>query len=127
MKGSGDLLTQRESWAQYVQRITRGRPQKDIAQAAGIDPSGLSRWLRSNQTRPRAESVVQFARGLGQPPVEALIAAGYLEAHEVEGVIEVMFSSAALSDDELVDEMRARLAERPQGSGVVLAPSGDLG
>lgn len=102
----------REDWTGYVQRITKDVPREVVAQAAGIHVTGLYRWLRG-QGRPRAEQVVGFARGLGQRPVEALIAAGYLEPDEVEGVIEVYQSRKELSDDELLAEIAARLAERP--------------
>jgi transcriptional regulator with XRE-family HTH domain len=105
-------MPKRENWTEYVQRVTAGVARKDVAQAAGIDASGISRWINSEQ-RPRAENVVAFARGLRQSPIEALIAAGYLEPHEASGVIEVMRSREELSDTELLIELGERLAERP--------------
>lgn len=107
----------RESWTEYVQRITAGAPRREIAKAAGIDQSGLSRWMNSG-VKPRAEKVVAFARGLRQSPVEALIAAGYLEPHEVSGVIEVAQSPSQMSDQELIAELTRRLAERHSGAKV---------
>ena len=105
-------MPKRENWTEYVQRVTVGVARKDVAQAAGIDASGISRWINSEQ-RPRAENVVAFARGLRQSPIEALIAAGYLEPYEASGVIEVMRSREELSDTELLIELGERLAERP--------------
>jgi len=102
----------REDWMEYVQRITAGVPREVVAKAAGIHVTGVYRWLR-DQNRPRAEKVVGFARGLNQSPVEALIAAGYLDPKEVEGTIEVYQSRSELSDDELVAELVTRLAQRP--------------
>ena len=110
-------MPKRENWTEYVQRVTAGVARKDVAQAAGIDASGISRWINSEQ-RPRAENVVAFARGLRQPPIEALIAAGYLEPHEASGVIEIMRSREELSDTELLIELGQRLAERPARSQV---------
>ena len=110
-------MPKRENWTEYVQRVTAGVARKDVAQAAGIDASGISRWINSEQ-QPRAENVVAFARGLRQPPIEALIAAGYLEPHEASGVIEVMRSREELSDTELLIELGQRLAERPVRSQV---------
>ena len=111
-------MPKRENWTEYVQRVTAGVARKDVAQAAGIDASGISRWINSEQ-RPRAENVVAFARGLQQSPIEGLIAAGYLEPHEVSGVIEVMRSREELSDTELLIELGQRLlAERPARSQV---------
>jgi transcriptional regulator with XRE-family HTH domain len=105
------MAREQESWTEYVQRITKGLPRKNMAEAAGIDPSGLSRWL--NGKRPSAEKVVAFARGLHQSPIEALIAAGYIEAGEASGVIEIARSRSELSDLELLTELGDRLASRP--------------
>lgn len=66
--------------------------------------------------RPRAEKVVSFARRLGQSPIEALIAAGYIHPDEVQGVIEVAPSRSQMTDEELLRELRKRLAERPPRS-----------
>lgn len=108
----GATVPRREAWTHYVQRVSEGVPRKDVARAAGIDPSGLSRWFGGKQ-QPRAEKVVAFARALHQSPIEALIAAGYLEPHEAAGVIEVMRSRQDISDEELLAELGDRLAERP--------------
>ena len=102
----------RESWTQYVQRISDGVPRKEVAKAAGINVSGLSRWI-SGASRPSAEKVVAFARGLRQSPIEALIAAEYLEPQEISGVIEVIRSRSDLSDLELLTELGERLTQRP--------------
>ena len=110
-------MPKRENWTEYVQRVTAGVARKDVAQAAGIDASGISRWINSEQ-QPRAEKVVAFARGLRQSPIEGLIAAGYLEPHEATGVIEIMRSREELSDTELLIELGQRLAERPVRSQV---------
>lgn len=102
----------RESWTDYIQRITAGVPRKEIAKAAGIDVSGISRWINGDVDKPRAEKVVSFARGLHQSPIEALIAAGYLEPHEAAGVIEVVRSLSDVPDDELLAQVASRLKER---------------
>jgi transcriptional regulator with XRE-family HTH domain len=105
-------MIERENWTSYVRRITQGAPRKEIALAAGIHESGLHRWLNS-RGRPSAEKVVLFARGLGQRPLDALIAAGYLEPAEAEAVVEVHQDPKELSDDALLAEVGRRLAERP--------------
>lgn len=108
------MVFERETWHGYVRRVVAGLPREAVATAAGIHQSGVYRWINRNDgSRPRAENVVQFARGIGESPVEALIAAGYLEPGETEGVIEVYQKLADLSDDELVAELTARLRERP--------------
>ena len=101
----------REDWTAYVQRITHGVPAEDTAQAAGVHVTTVYRWLR-NPKQKSPEQVIKFARGLRQSPVEALIAAGYLEPAEVSGVIEVIRSATDLPDDQILSELARRLAER---------------
>jgi len=105
----------RESWSDYVARITAGVPREDVAEAAGVNVSSLSRWVNDKVT-PKAEKVVEFARALGQSPIEALIAAGYLEPEEAAGVIEVVRSLNDVSNDELLHEVGKRMSawSRPQ-------------
>lgn len=128
MQQKGATLEDHESWATYVKRIAPGRLQKDIAAAAGVDSSTVSRWLDKHE-RPKADAVVRFARAEGQDAVQALIAANYLEPEDIEGarVIEVMSSPKQISDDALLEEVRVRLAERPQGTNTTgrLTPKGD--
>ncbi|WP_136244881.1 helix-turn-helix domain-containing protein [Mycobacterium intracellulare] len=104
-----------ETWPEYLQRVTDGVPRKDIAAAADVDISGVSRWITGTTARPKAEKVVAFARGLNLNPVEALVAAGYLDAAELDGVVEVVRTRAELSDEELVAEVAARLARSDGG------------
>lgn len=115
------MSSQRETWTEYVQRITSGVPRKEIAFAAGVDPSGISRWIGGQL--PRAEKAIGFARGLKQRPVEALIAAGYLEPEEVVGAFEVTRSASELSDDELLAELAGRLTRRASALQLI----GELG
>ncbi len=107
----------RETWPQYIARVAVGMSQKEIAAAAGIDSSGVSRW-RSGENMPRAENVIAFAQSIGREPVEALVAAGYLtpdQAHAV--VIEVHRSQLVdFSDDEVFGELRRRMIERGGGN-----------
>lgn len=103
------VLMTRETWNEYVQRITRGIPRKEVAKAAGVSESRLSRWLDGGTVS--AEKAVKFARGIGQPPVEALVHAGFLEPSEADAVIEVNQSVSALLDDELVCGLEMMLAE----------------
>lgn len=105
----------RETWGDYVRRVTDQTPRKRVAEAAGVDQSGLSRWV--NGSAPSAAKVISFARGLNRSPIEALIAAGYLEPADLDGPIEVAQSPAALTDDALVDELRSRLKSRKRSVG----------
>ncbi|AIT13447.1 immunity repressor [Mycobacterium phage RonRayGun] len=100
-----------EDWAAYVQRVSQGASADELAKAAGVHITTVYRWLRK-PAQKSPQQVIAFARGLRQSPVEALIAAGYLEPAEVAGVVEVVRSAGDLPDDELVGELSRRLAER---------------
>ena len=104
------------TWWRYVQTVTGGAAQKNVAAATGIDQSSISRWQRGSNT-PRAEAVVALARSFGRSPVEALVAAGYLESDEL-GVVELTTLTGdltAVSIDSLLSEIRRRLvAVNPQ-------------
>lgn len=77
-------VTTGENWTAYLRRITCGLTRKEIAAAANINVSGVSRWL-TGVSQPSTEKVIGFARSLNQNPLEALIAAGYLSPEDVTG------------------------------------------
>jgi hypothetical protein len=104
-----------ESWWGYVQRISGNAPHKDIAAAAGIDPSRVTGWKQGD--RPKAENAAAFARAYGREPVEALVAAGYLGADEVSGAIEIHAPISDLGTAELLDELRRRFDNWQQAEG----------
>lgn len=100
------------AWLEWLRTNTRGISPKEIAAAAGIDRSGVSRWLDGSVT-PKVENIVSFARNIGKPPVEALVAAGYLTRADAAAVIEVSEPLSARPDEELLAEVAARMALRP--------------
>lgn len=118
-------MTAGETWAAYVRRITDGLPRKDIAEAADINVSAVSRWL-SGASRPSPEKVIGFARGLNQSPLEALVAAGYLKETDIIGAVAIVQSLSTHSDDALVDELRDRL-RLTRSATELLGPIGQLG
>jgi transcriptional regulator with XRE-family HTH domain len=100
-----------ETWAEYVARVTADIPQKRVAELTGIDQTGVSRWQRG-RNKPNAEKVVAFAKALGRPPIEALLAAGYLTRGDVAaGVVEIHTSLAQFTTDELLAEIRRRVVD----------------
>lgn len=94
-----------------MQQRTTGTTQKAISEETGIEQTVLSRW-KLGRNRPDAQNVIQFARATNRPPVEALIAAGYLAPEEVGGAIEIAQSPADLTDEELLTEVRTRMEAR---------------
>ena len=102
-------------WAEYVQRLTPGKTQAEIAALAGIAQTGVSRWL-SGQSAPRVDSVIRLARNLGRSPIEALVAAGYLTAEEAGIRPDLHISIREFATDELLAEIRRRVSDRQRGS-----------
>lgn len=98
-----------ESWWEYVSRISADAARKDVAAAAQIDVSALSRWKAGDT--PRAENVIALARAYGRPVDEAMIAAGYFTVEDlVDDPVVVQSSIRDVSDAELADEVSRRLA-----------------
>lgn len=101
----------RETWAEYVRRVTRSMSQSEIAERSGVAQTAIGRWLRGDTGAPRAESVVAFARAVDKPAVEALIAAGYLEPGDAAEAAAIHSSLRDFSTDELLEELRRRTIE----------------
>lgn len=89
-------------------RITNHASGVAISRAAEVDAGNVSRW-KTGKVKPSAESVVKIARTWGKPPVEALVAAGYLSSAEAAEVIEVHTGLTALTDAQLIAEVQQRM------------------
>ncbi|MDF3280442.1 helix-turn-helix transcriptional regulator [Gordonia sp. N1V] len=95
-------------WWGYITRHAGERlTQKQIAEVSGVDQSTISRWKREGANKP--ENIIKFARAFRRPPVEALIAAGYLTENEAADVVTIRPVAADLTDDALLDEVRRRM------------------
>ena len=91
-----------ETWPDYLRRITGNATQAQIAERIGIGRLSVCNWLHG-KTRPKAETVITVARVYGRPPVEALLAAQYLEPTEVQQPIDGLSSMEILTTiDEVV-------------------------
>lgn len=82
-------------WWNYIVHITNGDAQTEIAARAKIQQSSLSRWKGGDPVR--ADQAIKVARAYGRPPIEALIAAGFLYRDEVDIPIHVQ-TNPALGD-----------------------------
>lgn len=100
-----------ETWPEYLRRISAGETQGQIAERIGIGRLSVCHWLHG-KTRPKAETAIAVARAYDRPPIEALLASGYVHADEVRLPIEMRSSPAALSAEELAAEVRRRLIDR---------------
>lgn len=97
-----------ETWPEYLRRITGGQTQAQIAEQVGIGRLSVCNWLHG-KTRPKAETAIAVARVYRRPPIEALVAAAYLDRDEVGLPVEVRISPSQLSAEQLADEVRRRL------------------
>lgn len=111
-------VDERIRWSSYVDATSDGVRNSEIARRAGVDPATVGRW-RSGSTDPNPRQVVAYARAFGRPPVEALIAAGYLTAEEAEVPVAVAPADplAAVSTGRLLREALRRV-EADAAAGV---------
>ncbi|GAA1909128.1 hypothetical protein GCM10009737_07840 [Nocardioides lentus] len=104
----------------------RGWAQSDVVSASRLSRALVSKWLTDDRERltrlPDRDTVAAFARAFGVSPefllgkaVEAT-GMGYTAGDFVNSV-------RTASDDDLVSELRRRLAERPADDGVVVEGS----
>lgn len=101
------------NWPKYVAKISSNAQQKDIARAAGVDGSTVSRW--KSGLAPKPENVAAFARSYHRPVLEAFVAAGYLTPEEANEQPTARPSLTELSSDELIHEIARRLKAGEQG------------
>lgn len=99
-----------DQWARYVRDHAENLNQLEIAAKTGIAQSNVGRWLRGEPGLPKAESVVALARAFNQPPIEALVAAGYItEAEAGVKARETRTPLTEYTDRELVAELSRRV------------------
>lgn len=97
-----------ETWPEYVRRVTRGHSQAQIAAKTGVAESNISRWMRGTHGQPKPENVLALAKAFDQPPIEALIAAGYVSREDVNAERTPL---SAYTMAELIDELRRRTVD----------------
>lgn len=98
-----------ETWPQYVRRVAGALKQEQVAELTGISQATVSAWLRGAPGVPRAETVITFARAFERSPVEALVAAGYLDATEVAAKVRTPLGE--YSREELLQHLLGRFPE----------------
>ncbi|MBU3751691.1 MAG: helix-turn-helix transcriptional regulator [Mycobacterium sp.] len=102
-----------ETWPEYLRRITGGQTQSQMAERIGIGRLSVCHWLHG-KTRPKPETAIAVARVYGRSPIEALLAAGYLEHAEVRLPIENRRSPRDLAAEDMAAEVRRRLVALEQ-------------
>ena len=102
-----------ETWPEYLRRITGGQTQSQIAQQIGIGRLSVCHWLHG-KTRPKAETVITVAQAYRRSPIEALLAASYLQADELDQPFELITSLRALPAEDIANEVCRRLVSLEQ-------------
>ena len=98
-----------ETWPQYLRRISAGETQNQIADRIGVGRLSVHNWLH-NRTRPKAETVIAIAQAYQRSPLEALLAADYLEPDDLEGRVVQQGSLSAVPARDITEEIRRGLA-----------------
>ncbi|AEK07864.1 transcriptional repressor [Mycobacterium phage Yoshi] len=96
------------TWWTYLKTVADTEDGRTIAEAAGVSPPQVSRW-KTGANRPDADKLVRFARHFRNPPVAALVAAGYLTSDEAAEIIEINRDVESLTDEELIAELQRRM------------------
>jgi transcriptional regulator with XRE-family HTH domain len=97
-------------WALYLRGhlLNLGWTPADLARSVGVSESSVSRWLR--EAVPAPDHVRGVARAMGRPEAEAMHIAGYGTMNIQR--VEIRIGAEALSDDELLAEIKRRLRQR---------------
>lgn len=96
-----------KTWWEYVQSVTNGATNTDIAAKVGIDKSAITRWRKGSGVDPLF--AVKFARAYGRPVTEALWKSGLITEEEAD-LREVKVGISGFSDIQLAEEIMYRSA-----------------
>lgn len=111
------------SWQQYVSRQLAGRPQAWLAVEVGVNPGTVSRWTRGEQSA-EAGMAIKVARAVGDEPLAALVAAGYLTPEEAGATVVAEPDYSKLSNKRLLQLVEGRMT-REAGAADDAAPMND--
>ena len=99
-------------WGSYLRDVTAGASGASIARRLGVSESKVSYWKRGERP-PTISEAITVAREYGRPPLEGLVAAGYLSPEEVPGQVVVEQKGlGAFTDAQLADELLRRATRR---------------
>lgn len=99
-------------WLGYLRTLAgEAASQTAISERTGVDLSTVNRWFMRRQP-PSARTVVQVAHAYEVNPIEALIAAGYLDRGDLDLPPAPAVSPRDFSLDDLMFEISRRARER---------------
>ena len=99
-------------WAMYFRNLTADATGSETARRLDVSSSKVSYWRRGDR-QPTVREAVRIAREYGRPPMECLVAAGYMDESDLpESVMIQPLSLGSFSDVELAEEMLRRAQRR---------------
>ncbi|WP_064956017.1 helix-turn-helix domain-containing protein [Microbacterium arborescens] len=99
-------------WGTYLRTVTDDATGVEIARKLGVSDSKVSYWKRGERPPTIAEAIA-VSRAYGRPPLEGLIAAGYLEADEIAESVQVQpIGLRQFTDAQLAEELLRRTTQR---------------
>lgn len=101
-------------WGTYLRTISDGASGAEIARKLGISDSKVSYWKRGDRP-PTISEAISVSRAYGRPPLEGLVAAGYLDEDEVSEQVTVKPAVLGkFTDAQLADELLRRAKARDE-------------
>lgn len=99
------------TWSEWLQRVSNGESQRDIAARIRVSKSTVARWAKSGN--PPADAVIAIARAYGADITTGLVCAGALTLEDVNKGIQDRI--AHVPTEVLAGELarRAHLAGSP--------------
>jgi hypothetical protein len=110
------------SWWHYVLRTALTESPKELSAETGIDGPNFSKWKAGQIPGPTL--VAKFARAYERPVLEAFVAAGFLTAEEAKVRPSAAPDLSRLTNDELLELVRARMGRAGELGGNTAATSG---
>lgn len=103
------------NWPKYLRRHMGSRNQTEVARLVDVTPPTVSRWLTGQQGVDAAVAI-RFAKAVGDNPLSALVAAGYLTEVEAKARPAAAPDYSQLTNDELLQLVRERMSVERSGS-----------
>jgi len=95
-------------WATYFRTLTAGASGSETTRRLAVSDSKVSYWRRGER-QPTVREAVRIAREYERSPLEALVAAGYMDETDLpESVTIQPLSLGSFTDIELAEEMLRR-------------------
>lgn len=96
------------NWWEYADARLSALGREAVAARMGMDQSGFSRWKKRSEPPP-AETVINFARAVGDSPLTVLVQFGFLRPKEAQEVVQLKSSARDLDDEALILEVARRM------------------